>query len=373
MGSVPSTPSRHPSYSAVIFQKRKGAMDSKYKKEYKRRALHAGSWYENSKKDLNETLTSYLSDAEMILNQNPSQCTVDSSKLENGIEKQKVEKSCNGIPKAIIAPHAGYSYSGPTAAYAYASLREAVKSGSVETILVLHPSHHVRLDGCALSGAKSLMTPLGELAVDDVVRRELLETGRFSVMEQRDDEQEHSGEMQYPFIYKALMKEEDDNSMRTTIKDIRVLPIMIGNVHASKAMLFGELLAPIIARTNVFTVISTDFCHWGERFQYTPFERDQNKKKQKIFQYIQWLDNVGMNHIEMQDPGAFQLYLKKTRNTICGRFPLTVWLNAVQFNREEKIQALDVQFLRYAQSSQIEDQFDSSVSYASGVARLSSF
>lgn len=368
MGSAASS---HPSSLATVL-----AEKAKKEERMKRRAVHAGSWYESTKDDLDATLSKFLFDAETTLKQKQEEndkeqsnhpsggnaYTVDSEKLVDGIPRKSSSKG-TGLPRAIVAPHAGYSYSGATAAYAYAALREAVesKSNSIRHILVLHPSHHIRLDGCAISATNVLVTPLGDLAVDSDLRSELLQSGRFCMMNRRDDENEHSGEMQYPYIYKVLSDCQKEN--------IPVLPIMVGNISSAQADIYGQILAPMLARPDVFTIISSDFCHWGTRFQYSPFEKSD--KTNEIFQYIQWLDNLGMEQISMQDPGAFTIYLKKYRNTICGRFPIVVWLNAVRHNKEQRVQTLDIQFVRYAQSSQIYNESESSVSYASGVARLS--
>lgn len=78
-----------------------------------------------------------------------------------------------------------------------------------------------------------------------------------------------------------------------------------------------------------------------------------------------------MDLIELQRPGAFADYLREYANTICGRHPIAVWLNAVVTNSENGKGELDVRFVRYAQSSRVRSgkDNDSSVSYASAVAR----
>jgi hypothetical protein len=72
---------------------------------------------------------------------------------------------------------------------------------------------------------------------------------------------------------------------------------------------------------ETFFVISSDFCHWGKRFGYT--YHDPNVK---IHQSIEALDRKGMDIIESLDPQAFTDYIKKYKNTICGRFPIIVLL-----------------------------------------------
>eukprot|EP00980_Cylindrotheca_fusiformis_P002106 scaffold473_cov132-Cylindrotheca_fusiformis.AAC.11 len=307
---------------------------------YIRRAHHAGSWYSADKATLDETLTAFLQDASTTTAPAPT------SSL-----------------KAVICPHAGYSYSGPTAAYSYLPLQQELeRNGRITTILVLHPSHHVYLEGCAISGATILETPLGNLQVDDELRNELLERGNklFSVMNQKVDEHEHSGEMQYPYIAKACAGRR---------QYIRVLPIMVGNTNTRQEERYGTILAPIIARLNVVCVISSDFMHWGSRFQYQP---TPSSKSMQIYQYIQQLDQQGMDLITLQEPGAFAKYLKETKNTICGRHPIGVWLQAVHVNSMAKVENLQISFVQYNQSSQVQSMRDSSVSYASAIATRTS-
>jgi AmmeMemoRadiSam system protein B len=307
---------------------------------YVRRANFAGSWYKSSANGLNESLSQFLADAE---------------------EASSHEQDNGGLLRGLVAPHAGYSYSGPTAAFAYRALIQALKaqsSSQTTTILVLHPSHYFYLNGCAVSGATIIETPLGNLPVNQDLQEEVLESSSlFTTMKRDTDEKEHSGEMQYPYIVKACKDSGHENCM--------VLPIMVGSLDTKKEETYGKLLAPIIARPNIITVVSSDFCHWGSRFQYQPFLKDSAN----IFESIEEMDKTGMTHIELQEPGAFALYLKQTSNTICGRHPIGVWLQAVKHNKETNVESLDVKFVRYAQSSQVRSKSDSSVSYASAVAR----
>lgn len=301
---------------------------------YSRRANYAGSWYDASSDQLDAILEQFLRDATTNEENSPS----------------------GGAVRSLVAPHAGYAYSGPTAAHAYRVLHDALKEDT--TILVLHPSHYVSLDGCAVSGASVIETPLGNLNVNFDIREEILSSSPlFTVMDKQTDEQEHSGELQYPYIRKAVND--------VGCESCSILPIMVGSLNVSQEEAFGKLLAPIVARPNVITIISSDFCHWGPRFHYQPFL----KQEKHIFVKIEEMDRAGMEHIELQQPGAFATYLKQTSNTICGRHPIGVWLHAVKHNNDTGVEILYIKFVRYAQSSKARSVHDSSVSYASAVAR----
>jgi AmmeMemoRadiSam system protein B len=124
----------------------------------------------------------------------------------------------------------------------------------------------------------------------------------------------------------------------------------------------GKLLAPFLADSKNFFVISSDFCHWGKRFSFTHYDRNCGA----IWQSIKALDEQGMRTIESQDPTAFAEYQAKYSNTICGRHPIGVMLNMLAALRAaagaQSASKYSVQFVHYAQSSQCKTESDSSVS-----------
>jgi AmmeMemoRadiSam system protein B len=138
-----------------------------------------------------------------------------------------------------------------------------------------------------------------------------MKSGYFDFMDKDVDEAEHSIEMQLPFIQK-LMKGND----------YTVVPIMVGNINKASEELFGKILAPYLEDKSNFFAISSDFCHWGKRFDYYVIY----DSSLPLHQSIEGLDRKGMEIIETQDPDAFTEYLKKYGNTICGRHPIAVFL-----------------------------------------------
>lgn len=281
-----------------------------------RKASHAGSWYTNKGSQLDRQLGEWLE-------------AVDAA-------------SVHSPARAIIAPHAGYSYSGPTAAFAY----RQVDPSRVKRVFVLGPSHHVYLEGCALTKQRTYETPLGELRIDQDVTAELSKTGKFEVMSKSVDEDEHSIEMHLPYIAKVMQGH-----------DFTVVPVLVGNLSVAREQEYGALFAPYLADPESLFVISSDFCHWGKRFRYNYVD----SSCQRIFESIEKVDRRGMQLIEEQDAPGFAAYLEQTQNTICGRHPIGVLLNAAQALAEPK----SIKFLAYAQSSQCQNAGDSSVSYAS--------
>ncbi|KAK3678661.1 hypothetical protein LTR37_021461 [Vermiconidia calcicola] len=152
---------------------------------------HAGSWYTSSKSQLNSQLQGWLDAV-----QPPVRCIGPQS------EGQTVDKLPVPGARMIIAPHAGYSYSGPAAAWAY----KAWDVSKAKRIFLVGPTHHFYLSKAALSKCTHYATPLGDLTVDRETTAALHKTGQFEWMSQSVDEDEHSLEMHLPYIYKTLTK-----------------------------------------------------------------------------------------------------------------------------------------------------------------------
>ncbi|KAJ7038149.1 MEMO1 family [Mycena alexandri] len=241
--------------------------------------------------------------------------------------------------KAIIAPHAGYAYSGPAAAWAYKS----IDTTGIKRVFVLGPSHHLYINGCALSKCKSYATPLGDLPLD-------LENLSISA-----DEDEHSLEMHLPYIRKVFEG-----------KDIQIVPIMVGAIDQRAEAAFGAILAPYLAREDTFCVVSSDFCHWGTRFSYTYYYPAPSAPA---------LDHAAMALLAKVPPAAdahahFAEYLAETKNTICGRHPIGVLLGAMAALAPASARTPELKWVRYEQSSACLTIRDSSVSYASAWVRF---
>lgn len=322
-----------------------------------RYASHAGSWYSSNRKKLQ-------------------------SELEEWLETVNIEGTVLPVPGArvIIAPHAGYSYSGETAAWAYKTL----DLSKCKRVFLLGPSHAYYLSGCALSKHANYATPLGDLVIDEETVAELQKTGKFDTMSTGNDETEHSLEMHLPYIYTMISKAFDDPSKYPTL-----VPILVGNTNPRKEQEFGKIIAPYLADPTSVFVVSSDFCHWGTRFSYTYYlpqaaiqersskgksldRRDPKPDNPPIYDSINELDKQAMDAIETGKHEAFLQNLSETENTICGRHPIGVVMAAIEVLESEGKASGNAngkfKFVKYARSSEVEDIRDSSVSYASAYA-----
>lgn len=277
-----------------------------------RQATHAGSWYSNVPEELNSQLSSWLGQV----------------------------KTSPDAAKAIIGPHAGYAYSGPTAAWSYA----AINPNLYTRVFLFGPSHHFYLKGCALPHSSAYNTPLGQIPIDHATIQRLQETNLFRSLTKSQEEDEHSLELHLPYIRKVFEN-----------KPITLVPIMVGELKNEEyGRIFGEFLRE---PENLF-IVSSDFCHWGRRFSFTPYDSSCGE----IWQSIEKMDKEGMRHIENQDLNSFISYLNDTENTICGRNPIILLLSSINHSRV----AFRTKFVKYDQSSKVRNPSDSSVSYAAG-------
>lgn len=291
---------------------------------------HAGSWYERDGAKLGQQIEGWLAKA--------------AAAAPSGDEGAAA--AAEAAPRAIIAPHAGYSYCGHIMAHAYGRIRP----DSVSRVFLLGPSHHMFSRKCVLSPAPQYETPLGPLPIDQAVYAQLRDTGAFDTMSADADEAEHSLELHTPYIAKVMAG-----------RQFTLVPIMVGALTTEGEAAYGALLAPYLADPGNLFIISSDFCHWGRRFSYTFTDPDQGP----IWKSIQWLDELGMRTIEKGDPAAFTAYLAQYRNTICGRHPIAVLLQMLSAGGVRG--AYRITFNAYDQSSKAATPADSSVSYASAV------
>ncbi|KAF2110368.1 MEMO1 family [Lophiotrema nucula] len=326
-----------------------------------RDAAHAGSWYTDSKSRLSSQLDEWLDAV-------PAETTP--------IGTQSSQQGQVSIPtkgaRAIIAPHAGYSYSGPAAAWAY----KAVDWANAKRVFLLGPSHHYYLTGAATTDFEYYATPLGNLTVDTKLADEIAKSWGLEKMPADVDEAEHSLEMQLPYIYKMLSLNYSSHSSFPTL-----IPIMVGNTTPAKERDYGRLLAPYLSDPSNIFVISSDFCHWGSRFRYTyyqpssPSASPQNLRSSSavpsswpIHKSIAAVDQESMDAVETGSHEEFVGQLERTGNTVCGRHPIGVFMAAVEAAEGMQEGSGVFRFVRYERSGLVESVRDSSVSYASAFA-----
>ncbi len=176
----------------------------------------------------------------------------DPSELRSVVEGAVADGQPGAVPKAIIAPHAGYVFSGPIAGSAYAR----VAGGEVSRVVLLGPAHRSPDAGIAASSADAFSTPLGEVAVDTEARDALVDAG-LAVVGDDAHAREHSLEVHLPFLQVCL-------------GDVAVLPLAVGQVDPGRV---ADVLERVWGGDETLIVVSTDLSHYHDHATATDLDR----------------------------------------------------------------------------------------------------
>ncbi len=155
----------------------------------------------------------------------------------------------SGKPRAVISPHAGYIYSGRTAACGYKTLI----GHSYSTVIIIGPSHRAGFRGCAVYDRGAWLTPLGSAHVNTAIASELIEESELIFAGTSEHSAEHSIEVQLPFLQSVL-------------EDFKIVPVEMGYVtEAIISELADALTKTIRGRDDILIVASTDLSHYYPR------------------------------------------------------------------------------------------------------------
>jgi MEMO1 family protein len=154
-----------------------------------------------------------------------------------------VKSSAKVLPKALIAPHAGYVYSGSVAAQAFATLREGAQS--VKRVVLIGPAHFVPVRGIAAPTVDAFETPLGRVPVD---RHALSDIADLVIEADAPHAPEHSLEVELPFLQMLL-------------PSFAVVPLVIGDARAQDV---AEVLRRLWGGPETLIVISSDLSHYHD-------------------------------------------------------------------------------------------------------------
>ncbi len=189
-------------------------------------------------------------------------------------------RSKSSSPKALIAPHAGYVYSGPIAGSAYASL-EANKD-EINRVIILAPAHQVAFHGIAYSSATHFQTPLGLIPVN-LSALSLITDLPIVVKNNEAFQDEHSIEVHLPFLQEIL-------------NEFSIVPLLVGEASAEQV---ATVLEQLWGGSETLVVISSDLSH------YLDYESARK------------MDQETSQAIETLQPDAL------TYHSACGRTPIS--------------------------------------------------
>ena len=193
-----------------------------------RPAVVAGMFYPGHEKELRNAVQNYL----QIAGEAESELKIDLSEITT--------------IRMLIVPHAGYIYSGNTAAFAYQYLHQL--KNKIRRVILLGPAHRFRLTGAALPGVDGFQTPLGLITLDSELMEKILDDYSWINVIDQAHAEEHCLEVQLPFL-------------QETLNEFKIVPIVVGETDS-------ELLAQMILNFSdddqTLIVISTDLSHYHD-------------------------------------------------------------------------------------------------------------
>ncbi|MCX5632423.1 MAG: AmmeMemoRadiSam system protein B [Phycisphaerae bacterium] len=248
----------------------------------------------------------------------------------SSVEPKSDIKPANDII-ALILPHAGYQYSGRTAAMGIQSLGRQYKR-----IIVIGPSHNMPMEVLSVPQETVYQTPMGQVAIDVEFVNKLLKHPQFQVIPQAN-QPEHSTQIQVPLLQYAQ-------------KDFKLVLIVAGQCSTQTITKAASILSSLVDK-DTLVIASSDFVHYGPNYGYVPF-------KENVQEGIKNLDMGAYKYIEKLDSNGFMEYREKTGATICGYIPIAILLSTFDKSSQAHL-------INYSTSGQLTGDFTNSVSYFS--------
>jgi AmmeMemoRadiSam system protein B len=228
----------------------------------------------------------------------------------------------------IVAPHAGYVYSGPTAAAAYAR----VMGEKYDSVVIVAPSHREFFKGVSVFPGEMYETPLGRVPIDPALRRDILAASSIVHPMESGHREEHAIEVQLPFLQYAL-------------GTFSFLPLVVGQQTREACLSLGEALAQVTREKNVLLVASTDLSH------YHPSTVARR------------LDQVAAEDIRSFDPERLMDDLEEGAAEACGGGPAVAVMKACRLLGASRMEIVD-----QCNSGDITGEHDAVVGYLSAIA-----
>ena len=164
--------------------------------------------------------------------------------IEGYLEHARVPKLKNSV-RAIVSPHAGYIYSGFTAAHAY----KMIKGINYDCVIVVGPSHREYFDGVSIYPGDAYETPLGAIPINKEIREALLEENNVIIASDAGHRSEHSIEVQLPFL-------------QCVLGDFSFVPLVMGDQRRQLCDELAEAIVRVGKNRNILLVASSDLSHY---------------------------------------------------------------------------------------------------------------
>ncbi len=258
--------------------------------------------------------------AGMFYPENKAELSKQVEQFLKNVKDQKVK----GRLIALIAPHAGYDYSGQVAAYAY----KALEGKHFKRVILIGPSHRFRFDGISVGEFDYYKTPLGKVEVDKEFAKKIVESHERINFLREVHLYEHSLEVQIPFL-QTVLKE-----------DFKIVPIVFGNSSYKNCQVLSLSLAGLVDDETLL-ICSTDWSH------YYAYEKAKE------------MDKKGIEAVVQGDVSSFARMIEKGSCEACGApAVITTMLLA------SSLGANQIQLLQYANSGDVTGDKSRVVGYA---------
>ena len=231
-----------------------------------------------------------------------------------------------GNISGIISPHAGYIYSGRTAAYGF----NLLKNKNFRNVIILSPSHREYFPGACIYDGDGYTTPLGIVEINKEMAQKIIEGSKTIFPGEQGHRQEHAIEVQVPFL-------------QTILQDFKIIPIVMGDQSKIFIDELASKLAKVIDKDTVI-VASSDMSHY-----YSKEKADE-------------LDSIVENAVNNFEYNKLQEYLDRRVCEACGGGPIVAMMKASYLANRKKSNVLN-----RSDSGDVTGDFNQVVGYLSAV------
>ena len=228
----------------------------------------------------------------------------------------------------LVAPHAGYMYSGGVAARSYRQIVDR----EFEVVVVISPSHRIYFEEISVYDGDAYQTPLGEIPVHKDLARQLSEMDEHIILSDMGrDEDEHSLEVQLPFLQLVL-------------GEYKLLPVVMGNQDKKNVLILADALSKLLAGKKALIVASSDLSHY------------HSSAKAAL------LDKVVVEHLNNFDEAKLEKDLANSVCEMCGGGPVMAMMRACR-----NLGATKSKVLLYRNSGDVTGERNQVVGYLSAM------
>ena len=225
--------------------------------------------------------------------------------LDGFFEKAVLRKNGGGRLLALIVPHAGYFFSGQTAAYAY----QVLKQHPVDTVVLLGPYHKAMFHGASVWTSGSWRTPMGDVPVDTELAQKIAAEDSSFQFTQSAHSAEHSLETQLPFLQK-------------TLKNFKIVPILVSDASSDNVPRLAAALHKHLQGKNALVIASSDMSH------YYPDETART------------MDARMLELLKKQDPAKIFEANRNGEGELCGEAAVMTALQYAQLHGKTTLEVL---------------------------------